>query len=154
MADAITITFRQLLDLSVGLKQLDAIKESDKEFVPIAFDSKVSYRLMRTSEVVEKDRARFEKLDREAARAAGFFEGMTAKHVDGTPHEENAQKADAYQHRRANLLDQEVKLEGVFFVTIEQLLGRPEEYKKSKRNPIPQSVISRLAPIITVEDVS
>ncbi len=146
--EVITLSFRQLIELSTGLKQLDAIKESDKDVVPLAFDFTTSYRLMRNSIVVERERAIFEKMDREAAKAAGFFDGMAAKNADGSANEENAKKADDYQHRRANLLDGEVKLDGIMPVTVEQLLTRPEEFKKSKRNPVPQSVIHRLAPIL------
>lgn len=148
MAESIDLTRRQLLELSHGLKQLDAIRESEKDVVPLMFDAKVSYRLMRTAEAVEKEKARFEKLDRLAARDAGFFEGMAAKNADGSPHEENAKKADAYQHKRAELLDEVVTLEGIFRVSVEQLLSRPEEFRKSKRNPVPQSVLNRLAPML------
>lgn len=140
MAEAVTVTFRQLLEMERALAQLDAIRESEKEFVPIQFDTKTSYRLMRNAEAVAKERARFDKLDREAAKSAGFVEGMAAN-------DENAKKCDDYQHRRGALLDNEIKVELVR-LKIEELLNRPEEYKKSKRNPVPQSVLNRLAPMI------
>ncbi len=144
MPDAVTITFRQLIDLERGLSQLDAIRENEKELVPLMFETNVSYRLMRDAEVVAKDRARFDKLDRQAAKDAGFFEGMTANDV-------NAAKADAYQRARAEILDTEITVE-LATVTIEELVNRPEEFKKSKRNPVPQSVLARLAPIIERKD--
>ncbi len=150
--EVISLTFRQLLELSTGLKQLDATKEGEKDIVPLAFDFTTSYRLMRNSQIVERERAIFEKMDRDAAKAAGFFEGMAAKNADGSPHEENARKADDYLRRRAALLDGEVKLEGIMLVSVEQLFSRPEEFRKSKRNAVPQSVLNRLAPILTVEE--
>jgi hypothetical protein len=145
MAEPVKLTRRQLLELSQGLKQLDAIRENEKDLVPLQFDSKVSYRLMRTSAAVEREKALFEKLDRQAAKDAGFFEGLAAN-------EENAKKADAYHHKRADLLDEEVSLEGVMLVSVDQLLIRPEDFKKSKRNPVPQSVLNRLAPILEEQD--
>lgn len=144
VGDTITLTRRQLLELSQGLKQLDAIRENEKDLVPLAFDTKVSYRLMRSSVVVEREKALFDKLDRQAAKDAGFFEGMAAN-------DESAKKADEYNRRRADILDEEVKIEGVMLVSVEQLLSRPEEFKKSKRNPVPQSVLNRLAPILEEE---
>ena len=145
MAESISITRRQLIELSTGLKQLDCIRETEKELVPLQFDTKTAYRLMRTSVAVERERALFDQLDRLASKEAGFYEGMAAN-------EESAQKADAYQRKRAGLLDEEVELEGILLVTLAQLLERPEEFRKSKRNPIPQSVINRLAHIIETQE--
>lgn len=158
VAETVTVTRRQLIELSQGLKQLDFIRENEKELVPLQFDQKVSYRLMRSSVVIERERALFDKLDRTAAKDAGFYEHMQViPSKDAGPAEraacdENARKADAYQQKRADLLDEEVKLEGVMLVTVEQLLVRPEEFKKSKRNPVPQSVLNRLAPIVEEEE--
>lgn len=145
MAETIEITRRQLLELSRGSQQLDAIRESEKDLVPLLFDHKVAYRLMRNSTVVEREVAIFNKLDRDAAKACGFYENMVVN-------DENARKADEYQRKRAELLDETVKLEGIFLIKIEELLNRPEEFKKSKRNPVPQSVLARLAPIIAEGD--
>ncbi len=140
----LTIAFRQLIELESGLRQLDAIRESEDALVPLMFETKVSYKLMRTAEVVAKERSRFDKLDRQAAKDAGYFDGMTAN-------EANAAKADSYQRKRAEILDTEIKVE-LATLKIEELLNRPEEFKKSKRNPVPQSVLARLAPIIERED--
>lgn len=161
MADSVTLTRRRLLEVSQGQKQLDAIRENDKEFIQLQFDSKVAYRLMRTSVVVEREKALFDKLDRMAAQEAGFYEHMQViPSNDAGPEERamcdaNARKADAYQRARAELLDEEVTIDGVMLVSVKQLLERPEEDRKTKsrRNPVPQSVINKLAPILQEEDV-
>lgn len=147
MAESLKITARRLLELDRGLKQLDAIREDDKKVIALEFDAKTAYRLMRTGIAVEREVAVFARLDRQAAKDAGFFEGMAVS-------EENAKKADAYNRARADLLDQEIELEGAMLVSMDDLLNRPTEDPKTKkplRNPVPMSVIARLAPIIQEE---
>lgn len=144
------MTNRQLLELELGLRQLDAIRggEEKEKFVAIEFDAKTSYRLMRNRVFIEPAKMAFDKADRAAAKDAGYYEGMSVN-------DENAKKADAYQQRRADLLDEEIEVDGLMLVTVENLLNRPEEdpkTKKPKRNPVPQSVIARLAPILKVEE--
>jgi hypothetical protein len=136
----IVLPFRVLIELERGLAQLDAVREGEKELNPICFETAVSYTLLRNAEAIAKEIALFNKLDRDAAAALKFFDGMPV-----TP--ENSAIAAAYQSKRAELLDTEAKVE-LTRVKLDDLLKRPEEIKKSKRNPIPQSVLNRLAPMI------
>ncbi len=146
MSDPFTITNRQLLELEIGLRQLDAVREGKDQVVALVFDPKTIYRLMKNSVVVEREKVGFDRADRAAAKTAGYFAGMQAN-------EANARKADDYQRARAELLDQEVELTGILKIKLESLLTRPIEDPKvkPKLNAVPQSVINRLAPILEDE---
>lgn len=142
----IALPFRVVIELERGLAQLDAVRESEKELNPIVFEPAVNYMLLRNAEAITKEIARFNKLDRDAAHEVKFFDGMEA-----TP--ANSIIAAAYQRKRAELLDTEAKFD-LTRIKLDDLLKRPEEIKKSKRNPIPQSVLNRLAPMIEEREVA
>lgn len=161
MAETLRIANWVLLRLEEGLRQLDAVREDKDKLVGFEFETKPSYRLMRGSVAALRAKAAFDMADQRLRATHEVYEGMlisyppdtkpTADQLDAAA--ANAKKVDAYQRARAVLLNQEADVDGALMMTLDQLFNRPESdpKKTARRNPIPQSVIAKLAPIIEEE---
>jgi hypothetical protein len=146
VAEKLNITNRQLLDLRRGLNSLDAVKAGkDGEVIPLEFEIKTRARLMTNAVRFEPHALAYDKLDRAIALEAGVYEGMEKTAANG-------QRLDVYRRKIEELLDQPVEVDGVLFVRMSDLLSRPPGADgKRATNPVPQSVLIKLAPIITEE---
>lgn len=153
MAEKLTLPMRKVLELRRGLNSLDAVKAGKEgEVVPLDFDPKTRYRLMKNAAIVEREALIFDKMDRGFAEQSGAYDGMEKNDA-------NAAKMDAYKRKLEEALDQNVDLDGLLFVRMEDLLFRPlpsdaKPTDKRKSNPVPQSVLHKLMPIIVEEDAS
>jgi hypothetical protein len=152
VAQELTLTNRQLLALRSGLNSLDAIKNGkDGEFIPLEFESVIRNRLMRAEAVVASAALVYDKTDRKLAEEAGVFDGMDRNDANG-------RKMDAYKRKIEAVLDEEVKLVGIVRIKLHELLHKPlghdqKPNDRARLNPIPQSVLYKLAPIIEEEAV-
>lgn len=146
MAEKLNITNRQLLDLRRGLKSLDAVKAGkDGEIVPLEFDIKTRSRLMTAAVKIEPHALAYDKLDRAISLETGVYEGMEKTDANGL-------RLDGYRRKIEELLDQPVEIDGILFVTLSDILNRPPGIDgKRAANPVPQSVLIKLAPIIAEE---
>ncbi len=82
-----------------------------------------------------------DRLDRELAQKIGVFEGMEKTDANG-------RLMDSYRREFEAMLDQTAEIE-LQTVKLPELLARPGDPKK--QNPIPQSVLYGLMPIIQEE---
>ena len=138
MPDPLKLSIRTWLVVHVGLNSLDAIREG-QDIVALDYDAATRMTLLRTAQMIEREKALFDRLDRDAAAKHGVIEGMAV-----TP--ENAVKLDAYRREVEAARDVEVELP-VVKIKLGALLKRPD----GKLNRVPQSVLGRLAPIIADE---
>lgn len=135
VADPLSIPIRAWLDVRRGLNSVDAATEGT---AIIAMDYAITTRLtlLRNAELLERDLAAYDKLDRELAAKWGVATGMELNEV-------TAQKIAGYLKDQGEAKDSELEI-GITKIKLASLLTRPD----GKGNRLPQSVLHRLAPII------
>lgn len=135
VVDLLKAPIRAWLNVRQGLASVDAAKEGD---AIVAMDYAITTRLtlLRNAELLERELAAYDKLDRELAAKWGVAVGMELNEV-------TAQKIAGYLKDQGEAKDSELEI-GITKIKLESLLKRPD----GKSNRIPQSVLHRLAPII------
>ncbi len=143
MAEKLNLTLRVVQRLRRSLNCLDAIKSDvDGRVTHLDFSMPVRVALMRNAAAVEVAGLVVDRLDRELAEEIGVFEGMEKNDANG-------RLMDVYRRKLETLLDQTTDVELVT-VKLGDLLTRSgaDPKKPAQLNPIPQSVLYGLAPII------
>lgn len=135
MADKLSLPIRAWLNVRQGLASVDAVKEGDSI---IAMDYVIATRLtlLRNAELLERELAAYDKLDRELAAKWGVAQGMELT-------AETAPKIAGYLKDQGEAKDSELEI-GITKIKLLSLLTRPD----GKANRLPQSVLHRLAPIL------
>lgn len=143
MAEKLNLTLRDVQRLRRSLNSLDAIKSDvDGRVVHLDFTMPVRVALMQNAAAVEREGLMIDRLDRELAGEVGVFDGMEKTDANG-------RLLDAYRRKLETMLDQPVEIE-LTRVTLTALLTRSgaDPKKPQQLNPIPQSVLYGLAPMI------
>lgn len=137
------VTNQKLLQLHRGLNSLDAVREGRDEMIGFEFTRDVKWRLTVAAVLVDNAREAFDRVDRETAKKSGTYDGMERS-------DENGKKKAAYDEAMQSVLDQKVTIPDMPRFTLAELLDRPpcEDKKARKINPIAQSTLKNLAPII------
>jgi hypothetical protein len=140
MSATVAFTVRTVLDLSRALNSLDAVKVGKDEIVALEFTGATRAKIMANVVAMDPIKLAHEATDRALAKQHGVFAGM-----GDSP--ENFAKADAYRRAVEEALDflREISIERIH---LSALLNRPGDGKTIKLNPVPQSLLNRLAPIL------
>ena len=141
MSDTITLPVRRILELYRALNSLDAVKQGHDEIVPLEFSGLVRAKIVANCVTLDPLVRAHETTDRLLSKQ----HGVIVDQKGDTP--DSAQAMDAYLRSVHEALDlqRDVALERIRLVDI---LRRPGDPKNQKLNPVPQSVINRLAPIL------
>lgn len=149
MPESLKITYRELLALHTGLNGLDGARSGKEEITPFEFDIATRLLLLRASADIMRQKVVFDILDRKTAEECGVYDGMEKTDA-------NAKKLDAYQRKVEEAKDQSTDI-SVEKIALSALLNKPltdDEKRRGaspRQNPIPQSVINRLFPILILE---
>lgn len=142
MAEPLTVSNRALAALLRGLGSLDAIREGEC-LVGFEFAKDVKWLLMVAAVEAERAFEPYRRMDRKTASKFDIFDGM-----ESSP--ENARHLSQYNAEMETLRDQEVTIDKMPRFKLDELLNRPccDDKKVGRMNPIPQSVLVNLAPIL------
>jgi hypothetical protein len=137
---------RRLKDLLVGLMSLDGVRTGKDELVAFEFSRGTHSTLAEVYVAVERALMAFNVFDRACQKRHGVYDGMPTT-------SENAAKLAAYTDEIEAEKDAEVKLPDFPRIKLSELLTRPaapgdRPGRAPANNPIPQSVLNRLWPII------
>lgn len=140
MSTAIKLTVRQCLEIHRALNSLDAVRSGKDELIAMEFTGVIRAKLMANAQALEPIRFAHEATDRALAKQHGVYQG-----IEESP--ENARKVDAYKRAVEDALDLEVEVQ-MHRIALTALLNRPGDGKTIRTNPVPQSLLNKLAPIL------
>jgi hypothetical protein len=140
MSTAIELTVRQFLEIYRALNSLDAVRSGKDELIALEFTGVTRAKLMANSQALEPMRLAHEAADRALAAQHGVHQGMGES-------PENASKVDAYKRAVEDALDLKCEV-GLHRIALTALLNRLGDGKTIRTNPVPQSLLNRLAPIL------
>ncbi len=142
------ITNRELRKLHQGLSSLDGIRQGSNEVIGFVFDSKTKLALMHNTIAVERAKEALDRVEQKSLKEKGIYDG-----VERTP--ETIKKLGEHMQMIETLNDEIVDLAGLREIKASEILNQPQCDAKApcKCNPIPQSVLTQLRPIL-VDDVS
>lgn len=140
----LTVANRQLVALCRGLASLDAVKEGVSELIGFVFVRDVQWRLVLAAVAAGGAKLAYDKIDKATAAEHGVFDGMAENDA-------NARALDSYRRAMEDILDKEVTIADMPRFTLAELLDRPptDDKRARKTNPITQSTLHNLAPILT-----
>lgn len=151
MAEPIDISIRDLLILRRGLNQLDAVKSGkDGEITLLLFSPQTRRKLLRIHHAVEREALMHEEWERKTQKDLGIYDGLPIN-------DENAKKMDAYKRAVFEALEEHVELAGIGRIKLDDICYQPlspnaKPNEKPALNPIQQSVLNALWPIIEEEE--
>ena len=150
MSEILKITNRDLIKLDQALKCLDCSRAGKDEVIPFEFDARVSWSLAKNSVLVERAKLAFDRAIRQQSKQCGLTPGDSIRVGPGdNPDPELVRKFAAFEETADVLKDQETEISGLIFISLKDLLTKPSNSDgKQGKNPIPQSVIIGLVPII------
>lgn len=146
MAEALKLRYRDLLRLHSALNSLDGIRTGKEELVVFEFSTNVKWNISKNTVILNRAREEYDHRERHAMKEHGVFDGMDKNSA-------NMMKLAAWNEEMEEHKDREVELLGVLLFSRADLLTRPpgEDRKPRPDNPIPNSVLTGLAPLLKDE---
>jgi len=140
MATPTILTVRALLGLHRAFNSLDAVRSGKDEIVILEFSGSTRAKIMANFAELEAIKEIHDATDRALAKQHGVVAGMDEN-------AENGARLDAY--RRA-LIDaaNETREVHLHRIALSALLNKPGDGKTIRLNPVPQSVLNLLTPIL------
>jgi hypothetical protein len=143
MGSTLKMSVRSAVKVAEGLDQLDGAKTDGKDgVVMFRFSPKISFNLSKNAVLFEREKIAFEKTQRRLAREAGVVLGEEIT-------DKNRAAIFAFHEALEAAKDADTEISGVLCLRLADLLDQPVSEKK---NPIPQSVLNKLVPIIQEDE--